>query len=488
MNPIAALVRSAVPDDRPDADLLAAAAGGDDRAFAELVRRHGPLVWSACRRLLPDRADAEDAFQATFLVLARRAAHLRDPAAVGPWLHAVAVRTARCVRRGNARRLVRREPLPDDVPAAGPDPAALADLDAALLALPPRHRAAVVLCHLHGLSRREAAARLGCPEGTLSSLLSRGLARLRRRLRGFDPAALAVPVLAVPSGLAAGAARGVASPAAARLAEGVLRMFWVKKATAAAAALVAVFGLGVGIGLSAHAPAVTAAADEKPAAKPAPPRPAADPVADELTLTEIRLEMAREALKAVEGRMLNRPLRADGFHDGVVAEALREQVARLEARCKVLRELAAGNRPAADGDRSALDVVVGGKKVGTAWHVKEYDRAGKVVGGADVDPPALLTRYLARAKADPACPKTLRIIAWEDAPNDRIKAAYRACREAGFKAAVLHGRVPLDDPDITFTPPKDDPGGLRKGWFEADEVTVDLTELVKPAPALGRPK
>jgi RNA polymerase sigma factor (sigma-70 family) len=484
MNPLAALVRSAAPDDRPDADLVAAAAGGDDRAFAELVRRHGPPVWSACRRLLPDRADAEDAFQATFLVLARRAAHLRDPAAVGPWLHAVAVRTARCARRGNARRLVRREPLPDDVPATGPDPAALADLDAALLALPPRHRAAVVLCHLHGLSRREAAARLGCPEGTLSSLLSRGLARLRRRLRGLDPAA--VPVLAVPAGLAAGAARGAASPAAFRLAEGVLRMFWVKKATAAAAALVAVFGLGVGIGLSARTAPVVAAGDEKPAAKSAPAPPAANP-ADELKLAEVRLELAREALKWAEGRMLDGRIRDAGRHDWAIVEALQEQVARLEARCKVLREQAAGNRPAADEDLSVLDVVIGGKMVGTPWHVKEYDRAGKVIGGANIDPPAMLARYLARAKADPACPKTLRIIAWEDAPHDRIKAAYRACREAGFKTAVLHGRVPLDDPDITFTPPKDDPGGLRKGWFEADEVTVDLAKLVKPAPAAGKP-
>src|SRR5438874_12676105 len=99
----ATLRRLSAADDRPDGDLLAAfLADRDEPAFAELVRRHGPLVWGACRRLLPDPADAEDAFQAAFLVLVRRANRLTGEAAVGPWLYRVAAWTARNLRRRNA--------------------------------------------------------------------------------------------------------------------------------------------------------------------------------------------------------------------------------------------------------------------------------------------------------------------------------------------------------------------------------------------------
>src|SRR4051812_3807578 len=91
--------------DRPDAELLRGyAAGRDDAAFEALVRRHGPMVLGVCRRVLRCQADAEDAFQATFLVLARKAAAVRDPAGVGNWLYGVAANLARRVRRRNRRR------------------------------------------------------------------------------------------------------------------------------------------------------------------------------------------------------------------------------------------------------------------------------------------------------------------------------------------------------------------------------------------------
>ncbi len=296
---------------RPDAELLAAfRSDRDEVAFAELVRRHGPLVWSACRRLLPDPADAEDAFQATFLVLVRRAHRLAGHPTLGPWLYQVAVWTSRNMRRRNARILSRRLPRMPDVADPSPGPQAFdlrADLDEALLALPEKYRSALVLCHLQGWSRREAAARLGCPEGTLSSLLARGLDRLRVKLKGLDPTqALAIGVGSVPLVLASAtvkaatgfhlAAACAATSTATLLAEGVLRMFWIKKATAASFALIAVFGFGMGIGVSVHQ-MPGAAAGEGPEVVAGGPGAEASVVDD---LFQRKLELLKRKLAAAK--------------------------------------------------------------------------------------------------------------------------------------------------------------------------------------------
>src|SRR5262245_43583601 len=190
--------------DAADRSLLAAfLADRDEAAFAELVRRHGPVVWGACRRMLADPRDAEDAFQATFLVLVRRARVAAREPVLAAWLYRVAALTARNLLRGNRRRAAVSGPPHLDVagraPAVSPTDARL-DIDDALLGLPEKYRAAVVLFHLQGLTRQEAAERLGCPEGTLSALLSRAKAKLRARLGDAVPAALAV---AVPAGLSA---------------------------------------------------------------------------------------------------------------------------------------------------------------------------------------------------------------------------------------------------------------------------------------------
>jgi RNA polymerase sigma factor (sigma-70 family) len=283
MNPLAALLRRAAGDPRPDGALLAAfLADRDEAAFAEVVRRHGGLVWGVCRRTLPDPADAEDAFQATFLVLVRRAGRLTRAATVGPWLHRVAVWTARNLRRKNARRLSRRRELPAALPAPSvPDPSC--DLDALMLRLPERYRAALVLCHLGGLTHREAAARFGCAEGTVSSLVSRGLAKLRAKLAA-DPTPLLVAALAgaAPAGLSAAAVKSAvalqlaslsaaASPAVASLVKGVLPMFWMKKATAAGMMALLLVTAGVGVGVSVRQVPRAVAQSEKPAAKPSKP-------------------------------------------------------------------------------------------------------------------------------------------------------------------------------------------------------------------------
>jgi len=170
-----------------DRDLLARFAGQRDQAaFAELVRRHGPLVLGVCRRVTGHAEDAEDAFQAVFLVLARKAGQIAGPDLLGNWLHGVAARIASRARRSAVRRRAREvavSPLPD--PPAEPR-ATLAELgsilDEELAVLPEWYRGAILLCDLRGVSREEAARLLGVPVGTLSSRLANGRKKLAARL------------------------------------------------------------------------------------------------------------------------------------------------------------------------------------------------------------------------------------------------------------------------------------------------------------------
>jgi RNA polymerase sigma factor (sigma-70 family) len=162
-------------------------------AFATLVARHGPMVMNVCRRMLHNAADADDAFQATFLVLVRRAGAIRFGASLGPWLYGVSVRVARRARDvGSRRRIVELdEELADSITEHGSptDRDLRIVIDEALVRLPASFRAAIVSCYLEGLSHQEAAVRLRCPVGTIRSRLARGRALLRDRLErsGLGP-------------------------------------------------------------------------------------------------------------------------------------------------------------------------------------------------------------------------------------------------------------------------------------------------------------
>ncbi|WZO99844.1 sigma-70 family RNA polymerase sigma factor [Isosphaeraceae bacterium EP7] len=165
---------------------------GDEReaaelAFGALVKRHGPMVLRVCCRVLADPHDAQDAFQATFLVLARRGRSIRRRESLASWLHEVALRVACCTRRANAVRQaherLRAGQLVEAVVAPTDDSAEHATmLHEELARLPERYRAAVVLCALEGQTCEEAARRLGCPVGTIKSRLARARERLRLRL------------------------------------------------------------------------------------------------------------------------------------------------------------------------------------------------------------------------------------------------------------------------------------------------------------------
>ena len=172
-------IRRALPPDaaaQHDGRLLARfLSARDEAAFAALVRLHGPMVYGVCRRLLRHAQDAEDAFQAAFLVLVRKARSVPAYGSVGGWLHGVAYRTALEARTANARRRARERQVEDPPhPMVGPEEPQdwRPLLDRELSRLPEKYRTAVVLCDLEGRSRREAALRLGVPEGTLSSRLA----------------------------------------------------------------------------------------------------------------------------------------------------------------------------------------------------------------------------------------------------------------------------------------------------------------------------
>jgi RNA polymerase sigma factor (sigma-70 family) len=283
-----------------DAELLARFVGGDQAGFELLVWRHAGMVLGVCRGILLDEQDAEDAFQATFLALARKAGSVRGES-IGGWLHRVAFHIALRARRGGAARRRRERPLPDPAPCSSrPDPCVeaigmelRAVLDEELGRLPQKHREALVLCCLSGKSCAEAAAELGCAIGTVESRLARARRRLRAALarRGFEaPAA----VLAGPVGLktvapalvssTAGAAvqfaggGGAAITPAAALAEEFLRGMVMRKIEGAVAVLV-LLGLSgaclawIGPGGQQGPRAVTRAPAPFPSRRPAPVKP-----------------------------------------------------------------------------------------------------------------------------------------------------------------------------------------------------------------------
>jgi RNA polymerase sigma factor (sigma-70 family) len=186
-------------------------------AFAALVERHGPMVLRVCRAVLRDAHDADDAFQATFLILVRRARSLWVRDSLGPWLHEVAYRTASCARSAAVRRS--QHELRAAVMTARPPENRDRDdvgwiIQEEMNRLPRRYREAVVLCLLEGLTPEQAARHLGCPVGTVHSRLARGREQLRGRLirRG-----LAVPGGLVAAGWAGNAVSAAVSPGLAHL-------------------------------------------------------------------------------------------------------------------------------------------------------------------------------------------------------------------------------------------------------------------------------
>jgi len=284
-------------------------ASGEEAAFAALLHRHGPMVWGVCRRILQLHQDAEDAFQATFLVLVRKAATIVPRDMVANWLYGVAQQTALKARALSAKRSARekqvtampetaleREVVIDELPAA---------LDQELSRLPDKYRAVIVLCDLEGKTRKEAAQHFRLPEGTVATRLATARTMLAKRLArsglavsgpalgavlSQNGASAAMPAVSSTIKAAmlfaaghAGPAAGVISAKAVALAEGVLNTMLLTKLKIATAVLVTIGFLGasaaaIALPRRAEIPAEqTAAQNQTQADKPANPGAAKKP-------------------------------------------------------------------------------------------------------------------------------------------------------------------------------------------------------------------
>jgi RNA polymerase sigma factor (sigma-70 family) len=307
-SPLSAVIQHLTADVAPgadgmtDAELLAQfLSSRDDNALAALVRRHAPMVWGVCGRLLHNHHDAEDVFQATFLVLVRKAADVPSEA-VANWLYGVARQIAVRLRATAAKR-GRRETQVADMPEPAVEEVRDTDwlsvLDEVLSHLPDRYRGVIVLCDLEGMTRKEAARQLAIPEGSVASRLARARAMLAKRLirrglfsgasvaavlsaasaSGAAPPALVVSTIKAVTLVATGRAAAAISVKVAALTEGMVKAMSPTKMKSVLAVVLVVGlvlgGIGVGVGLDLSPEAVA----QPPGVKTDDKKPDLGPVA-----------------------------------------------------------------------------------------------------------------------------------------------------------------------------------------------------------------
>lgn len=368
------LMREAPCSTESDVDLLARYADHrDEAALADLIRRYAGLVWSVCRRQLRQHADAEDAFQAVFLILAKKPKTVRNGASLAAWLHGTAYRTATRLRQ---RRAV--VSLTETTPAQAES--TLADgvmlLDEELLQLPEKLRRPLVACYLREQTQDEAAASLGVSISTLKRRLEQGRVALRLRLerRGFELGAILIlaavgtpslPAL-LPSATLTLAVAGIVPAGLQSLVNGAILLMWQTKlrawavgaivttAAATSTGVVALSGQGQGPGPGAGngsgPPAAAKPADPKPVPPKAEPPKPAGPVGEPRKLTEqekeaiyvidkakIQLERAELAIKMGEWELQTTSERNTGLRMAAEDKILKAKEERLTAQRNLKR-------------------------------------------------------------------------------------------------------------------------------------------------------
>ncbi len=288
----------------------------DELAFEALLRRHGPMVLGVCQRVLRNVHDAEDALQATFLVLARKADSIRSRQVVASWLYGVAYRTAMKARAMNTKRRTKESQAGEMLSSkSSTNNELLEQLDYELSRLPEKYRVPVILCELEGKSRKEVARLLGLPEGTLSSRLAQAKKMLAKRLSRHE-VAIPLGVLAVSlspplraSTLKTVLTTGAVPAKVLALTEGVLKAMLLSKLkiTACAGALMLVAGVGAtGLCYRATADEPKQREYDKVFARSAESRPATDDLeALRLEIEALRksLQATRERVKTLEGEV-----------------------------------------------------------------------------------------------------------------------------------------------------------------------------------------
>jgi RNA polymerase sigma factor (sigma-70 family) len=307
---------------------------GDPAAFEGLLRRHGPMVLGVCRRILGDNHDAEDAFQAVFLVFVRKANSIAPREAVGGWLYGVAYRTALEARNKRGRRRAKEKQV-----GAMPHPTVEPDdtwqelkplLDKELHRLPEKFRVPVVLCDLEGLPRRQVARQLGLPEGTLSSRLHTARRALAQRLSrygfGLSAGALATALTrrasaAVPSPLLVSTVKvasgqAVAATAAVALSKEVVKTMFLAKLKVAMGAVMVLAALGAGgVAYQVSGPRAAQAAPEgKPVSE-------LEALRRENELLKLNLQVVLEKVRAQEAELRVAKAREEGLGKQRTAEA-----------------------------------------------------------------------------------------------------------------------------------------------------------------------
>jgi RNA polymerase sigma factor (sigma-70 family) len=294
----------------------------DPKAFEAILRRHGPMVLGVCRRVLRHVQDAEDAFQATFIVLVRRAESVAPRGTVGNWLYGVAYRTAQEAKRAAARRRARERQAPrKETVNEDPGDDLRHLIDQELSRLPDKYRVPIVLCDLEGKTLKEAARHLGWREGTLAGRLSRARGLLGKRLARHGPllaggsVALAlapqaagahVPFALFSSTLEAAletaahpaAAASLSAPVAA-LVEGVSKAMFLTRLTTAAVVILAAAFITLGLGAMAYRLAAA-----EPGSPPRHTFQQAGPVAGAPDPAPAKAGAAGEGLKAADPERL----------------------------------------------------------------------------------------------------------------------------------------------------------------------------------------